>query len=75
MAFYSNQKYLGVTQAGFAQTSDVLANSDRVLNSSATDTGIDGATINLFLKVINAGNATTTYSVLAGYTGGNANGG
>jgi hypothetical protein len=75
MAFYSTQKYLGVTQAGFALSSDVLANSDRVLNSSATELGIDGATINLFLKVINAGNATTSYGALAGYTGGNANGG
>lgn len=75
MALYSQQKYLGVTQAGFALSTDVLSNADRVINSSATDTGIDGATINLFLKTIDAGTATATYSALAGYTGGYANGG
>lgn len=75
MAFYSDQKYLGVSRAGFAQITDVIARTPRILNSSDTANGIDGATLTLFLKVVDAGNATATYTALAGYTGGNANGG
>jgi len=75
MALYSQQKYLGVSQAGFALNADILNNLDRVINSSATPTGVDGATVNIFLRTIDAGTATATYSALAGYTGGDANGG
>jgi len=74
MSLYSEQKYTGVSQAGFALSVDVLSTADRIINASNTDTGIDGAFLNIFLNNIDAGNATSVYSTLAGYTGGSANG-
>lgn len=79
MASYSAQKYAGaisaVAEAGFATVDEVLGAASRDLNSGTDVTSnTGGASLTIFLKTIEGGNATSTYQAINRYSGGDANG-